>query len=158
MNSPTLVASAPKRADLSLNWVIRWAWPNPVMARQHPHQLGVLGHRATGRKTVARAGSTPAAIIWAALRRERSAQHLRRHLDGQRVQVGDPVEGVVVVLQREALAQRPEEVAEVERVGGGLGEQADAGPAAAVGGGHDVHPITRPRPPSPRFAPDRPAP
>ena len=50
-------------------------------------------------------------------------QRGRVGLDGQCMQVSDPVERLVVVLQRHPLPQRPEIVAQVQRVGGGLGQR-----------------------------------
>ena len=71
---------------------------------------------------MAGAGSIPAASSWAALRSVRSRRSRRIVVDGQRVQVGDPVEGLMIVLQRHPLPQRAQEVAEVQRVGGRLGQ------------------------------------
>ena len=77
------------------------------------------------------------------------AQRLRVVLDGDRVQVDDAVERVVVVLQRHPLPQRTEVVAEMERVRGGL----DAGehPRASLGS-HRAHSPRRYRPGGHRLA------
>ncbi len=59
MNSPTLAASAPDLADLSLNWTIRLASPNPVM-----HSSIQVSSVCSGTwlctNTVQRSGSSPA--------------------------------------------------------------------------------------------------
>jgi hypothetical protein len=39
------------------------------------------------------------------------------------MQVGDPIEGLMIFLQRYPLAQRAEEIAEVQRIRGWLGER-----------------------------------
>jgi len=89
-------------ADLSLNWVIRLASPNPVMQLKHPGQLGVLGHlglheqRAPVRVKAQREQLGDAA-------QGALAQRGRVVVDGDGVQVGDEVERVVVVLQRDPL-------------------------------------------------------
>ena len=82
--------------------------------------------------TVHRAGSRPSASSWATALRVRARERLRVVLDGERVQVGDEVERVVVVLQGHPLPHRTEVVAEVERVRGGL--DAREHPRAAIGG------------------------
>jgi hypothetical protein len=63
------------------------------------------------------------------------AEHLRVLLLGDRVQVGDEEERLVLALQVDPLAQGAEVVAEVERVGRGLdaGQDAWSGPAADLG-------------------------
>ena len=60
MNNPTLAVSAPDLADLSLNWTIRPALPNPV--RQESTQASsVCSGTWLCTKTVQRSGSSPAA-------------------------------------------------------------------------------------------------
>ena len=136
MNRPTLAAPSPPLADLSLNWVIRRASPKPVRHCSTQRQLGVrrdlalhedrrplrvdahreqLGRRAQG-----------------AL-----AQHLRVLLDGDRVQVGDEEERLVVALEVHPLPQRAEVVAEVEGVGGRLDPRQHPRPGAAGRRGGD---------------------
>ena len=64
MNSPTEAWSAPPRADLSLNCVIRDASPKPVM-----HCITQPSWACSGTwlctNRVETSGSTPAAMIWA---------------------------------------------------------------------------------------------
>ena len=72
----------------------------------------------------------PIASSWAAAAQGALAQHLRVLLDGDRVQVGDEEERLVVVLQVHPLPQRAEVVAEVEGVGRSAGcRRAPAGRA-----------------------------
>ena len=89
-------------------------------ALQHPAELGVAGHLALHEDRRARGvdahreqlgGGAQGAL----------AQHLRVLLDGDRVQVGDEEERLVVLLQVHPLPQRAEVVAEVERVGRSAG-------------------------------------
>ena len=122
------VAAVPCGLVLELRHPARLAEPRD--AAQHPLQLGVLGHvrldehRAPRRIQPQREELGDAV---AGARRER----LRVVLDGERVQVGDEVERVVVVLHGHPLPHRTEVVAEMERVRGGL----DAGehPRASLG-------------------------
>ena len=68
MNSPTLTFSA--RPDLSLNWVIRLASPNPV--RQFSTQASsVCSGTWLCTNRVARVGSMPMPSSWAAASRVR---------------------------------------------------------------------------------------
>ena len=123
---PDARRSAPSLAALSLNWVIRLAWPKPV--RQPRIQASwVCSGTWDWTKTVDFDGSTPAASSCAAPTQRLPFQLLGILLDGQRVQVRDPVEGLVIILQRHPLPQRPEEVAEMERVCAGLGEREHPG-------------------------------
>ena len=75
MNSPTLALSR-RRADLSLNCVIRLASPNPVRQLSTQASCGVLGHVALDEQRAA-LGSTPAASSCAHATRVRCAQLLR---------------------------------------------------------------------------------
>ncbi len=70
MKSPTFVASAPTRADLSLNWVIRDASPKPVR-QLSSHASSACSGTCDWRKSSERSGSTPAARYWAAVTRLR---------------------------------------------------------------------------------------
>ncbi|GMA88234.1 hypothetical protein GCM10025868_34840 [Angustibacter aerolatus] len=82
-------------------------------------RLGVLRHVALheqrGRRGVDAAGEVLRGGAPGAL-----AQQLRVDVDGDGVQVDDAVERVVRLLQRDPLHQRPEVVAQVQRVAGGL--------------------------------------
>ena len=119
MNRPTLAAPSPPLADLSLNCVIRRASPKPVEALEHPAELGVRGDLALDedRRPVGvdahrdQLGRGAQGAL---------AQQLRVLLDGDRVQVGDEEERLVVLLEVDPLPQGSEVVAEVERVGGRL--------------------------------------
>ncbi len=127
-----MARSVPCAAGLVLELGHPAGLAEPGDAAQHPGQLGVLGHLglhehgAAGRVQPEREqlrDGDPGA----------RGEQRRVVLDGDRVQVRDEVERVVVVLQGHPLPQRAEVVAEVERVRGRL----DAGehPRAAVGGG-----------------------
>jgi hypothetical protein len=48
------------------------------------------------------------------------------------MQIGDPVEGLMIFLQRHPLAQRAEEIAKVQRIRGWLGERQDARSASTA--------------------------
>ncbi len=75
MNRPTLACSAPPLADLSLNWVIRLASPNPVM-QLSTQASSVCSATWLCTNTVHRSGSRPAANSCAAatlVRRRSSA-------------------------------------------------------------------------------------
>ena len=68
VKSPTVVASAPCLADLSLNCVMRLASPKPVMVLSTQASSACAGTcDCTNR--VDRSRSTPAARYWAAVRR-----------------------------------------------------------------------------------------
>ena len=91
------------------------ASPKPV--RQFSTQRARRARRrGSGTNSAERSGSTPPARYCAAVTPGALAQHRRVVLDGDRVQVDDAVEGVVVVLQADPLHQRAEVVAEVQRV------------------------------------------
>ena len=118
--------------------------PEAGQAAEDPRQLGVFGyvrlqehHRALG---VHASGDHLRGAAQRAVR-----QGPRVGLDGQRMQVRDPVERLVVVLQRHPLPQRTQEVAEVQGVGGGLGEGEDPRRTRGQRGGHAAHSDTRPR-------------
>ena len=103
-------------------------------AAEDPAELGVLGHLGLQEHR----GSLPGRSLRRAAARRCAAcapAVPRLGRDGQRVQVGDPVERFMIVLQRHPLAQRTQEVAEVERVGGGLGQGEHARPAGPLCGG-----------------------
>ena len=138
MNSPTLAAPSPPLADLSLNWVIRRASPKPVRHCSTQPSWACAGHLALHEDRRALGvdahrhqlgGGAQGAL----------AEHLRVLLDGDRVQVGDEEERLVLALQVDPLPQRPEVVAEVERVGRrldagqhpGTGARGDLGDASA---------------------------
>ena len=84
-------------------------------AREHPRQLGVLGDVALDEEhrpcRVDTAGDELGGRQTGAL-----PQHGRVGRDGQRVQVGDEVEGVVRLLQPDPLHEGTDVVAEVQRV------------------------------------------
>ena len=127
MNSPTLAAPSPPLADLSLNCVIRRASPKPGQALQHPAELGV------GRHLALHEDRRPLGVDAHRHQLRRRAQgalaeHLRVLLEGDRVQVGDEEERLVLPLEVDPLPQRPEVVAEVERVGRRLDAGQHAGP------------------------------
>ena len=130
MNRPTLAAPSPPLADLSLNWVIRRASPKPVRHCSTQPSWAWAGIWLCT-KIAERAGSMPMASSWAAARRRALAQHLRVLLDGDRVQVGDEEERLVVALEVDPLPQGAEVVAEVEGVGGRLDAGQHPGPGAA---------------------------
>ena len=125
------VGAVPGRLVLELGHPARLAEPGD--AAQHP--LPAARARAPGTARTRCTGPGPARARAAARRRcrVRGGEQLRVVLDGDRVQVRDEVERVVVVLQGHPLPQRAEVVAEVERVRGRL----DAGqhPRAGIGGG-----------------------
>ena len=127
MNRPTdgLPLAALGGLVLELGHPARLAEPGEAL--QHPAELRVRGHlglhedrgalRVDAHREQLRGGAAHPV-----------AQQLRVLLDGDGVQVGDEEERLVVVLQRHPLPQRPEVVAEVERVGGGLDPGEDPGP------------------------------
>ena len=120
MNSPTRgrAPRPPGRLVLELRHPARLA--EAGQALQHPGELGVLGHVATARRSSSAPGRAHRRAAGRPRPRVRSRSCRRVLLDGDRVQVGDEVERLVVVLQRHPLPQRAEVVAEVERVGGRL--------------------------------------
>ncbi len=67
-NSPRVVASAPCFCDLSLNWVMRLASPKPVSVLRI-HASCVCADTCDCTKSVETAGSMPAAMYCAAVRR-----------------------------------------------------------------------------------------
>ena len=73
MNSPTAKCSAPVRADLSLNWVIRLASPKPVR-HSSTQDSWVCSGTWLCTNSVQRSGSRPAASSCAAAIRVRLAQ------------------------------------------------------------------------------------
>ena len=119
MNRPTVARSCPPLARLVLELGHPGRLAVPGDAAQHPRELGVLGHVALDEER---------ALLRVEADRDQLgdrdegalAQHGRVVLDGDRVQVDDAVERVVVVLQRHPLPQGTEVVAEMERVGGRL--------------------------------------
>ena len=122
------VRAAPGRLVLELHHPAGLAEPGD--ARQHPGQLGVLGHMAlhehnravriqAGGEELRRRDSGPAAQVGWLLRKR------------DRVQVDYAVHRVMGVLQRHPLAQRAQVVADMERIGGRLDTGEDAGPGHA---------------------------
>ena len=118
----------------------------PGEAREDPLRCACAG-TCDWTKTEDRAGSIPIAISWAAARRVRSRSRFGVLLDGDRVQVGDEEERLVVGLEVHPLPQRAEVVAEVERVGGRLdpGEDPGTGGRCRCGLGHGRHSVRRDR-------------
>ena len=107
MNRPTLALSLPCLGRL-------------VLELRHPAGLAETGDAVAApsascacsgtwlcTNSVARSGSMPSASNCAAAIRVRSRSCLRVLRHGDRVQVGDEVERVVVVLQAHPLPQRP---------------------------------------------------
>ena len=127
--------SAPCLADLSLNCVIRPASPKPVWQLSTHASSACSGDvrldeedRPLGvdaRREVLRRGAAGPV-----------AQHGRVGVDGQRVQVDDAVERVVVLLERDPLGQRAEQVAQVQGVRGGLHPGEDPGSCGQDRVGH----------------------
>ena len=96
-------------------------------AAQHPGQLGVLADVALHEERAALGVHATGEV----LRRGdpgAPAQLLGVGLDRQRMQVDDAVEGVVGLLERHPLHQRPEVVPEMQAVGGRLHAREDARP------------------------------
>jgi hypothetical protein len=121
---PDLAWSAPPLADLSLNWVIRLASPNPVRqpSTQASSVCSAPGSARTGCTAPGRArreqlrGRDPGAL----------AQRLRVMRHGDRVQVDHAVDRVPAVLQVHPLPDRTQVVAQVEGVSGRLDAGEDA--------------------------------
>ena len=76
VKSPTVVASAPCLADLSLNCVMRLASPKPVMVLS-THASSACAGTCDCTKSVDRRGRRPAAMYCAAVRRVVRAQRGR---------------------------------------------------------------------------------
>ena len=105
MNSPTLAAPSPPLADLSLNWVIRRASPKPVRHCSTQPSWACAGIWLCT-KIAERSGSMPIATQLGGGAQRALAEHLGVLLDGDRVQVGDEEERLVVALQVDPLPQR----------------------------------------------------
>ena len=136
-----MARSLPCRGGLVLELRHPARLAEPRDAAQHPLQLGVLGHVRLDEHRAPRRIQPQREELGDAVAGARG-ERLRVVLDGERVQVGDEVERVVVVLHGHPLPHRTEVVAEMERVRGGL----DAGehPRAAIGGRAHA-PIVLPR-------------
>ena len=151
MNRPTLAAPSPPLARLVLELGHPAGLAEAGQALEHPAELGVRGHlaldedRGPGRVDPHRdqLGRGPQGPL---------AEQLRVLLEGDRVQVGDEEERLVVLLEVHPLPERAEVVAEVERVGGrldagehawsrGLGARRRCGHLGRGGGGHAAHSV-----------------
>ena len=125
------MASGPHLGGLVLELGHPLRLPEAGQAAQHPVELrvfrnvglqehrGLCGIDASGQQ-LRRTAQRPL------------PKHLRWRRDGQRMQIGDPVERLMIILQRHPLAQRTEKIAEVHRIRGRLGEREYAGPASTA--------------------------
>ena len=134
MNSPTLAWSEPCLWALSLNWVIRDASPKPVMQFRTQASWACSGTwdwtKSVHLSDVHAAGDVlrgrdPGAV----------GQLGRILRNGDRVQVRDEEDGVVLVLHPDPVHEGAEVVAQVQGVGGGLHAGEDAVPGRGGRGG-----------------------
>ena len=108
-----MVESVPCFCDLSLNCVIREAWPKPV--KQPSTQLNsVCAGTWLCTKTVLRDGSMPKRQVLRGGDQRATPEHRRVLRDGDGMQVDDAEVRVVAVLQTDPLVDRSQRVAEVQ--------------------------------------------